>query len=107
MIKQYNIYEINLDGTIRDDIIPDNIIAGVILSPDVMNDCLKSVIIAPITSCPNASVTPTTFFIDKNNKIRLDQISSLSKKRVQKHLGEVSISQLPKIKKVLNEMLVK
>lgn len=106
-IKQYNIYEMDLTKTIKDDELPENIIKAVILSPEEMNDVLQTVVIAPLTSCENNTITPTTFKIDEKTKIRLDQISSLSKTRIIKHLGEVGISAIPKIKATLNEMLVK
>lgn len=106
-IKQYEIYEIDLTNTIKDEELPENLVHAVILSPNEMNDVLKTIIIAPLTSCEHSAVTPTTFYIDEKIKIRLDQISSLAKKRLKNKIGDVSFSQIPKIKNVLNEMLVK
>lgn len=107
-VEQYSIYKIDLTiGTVKDDELEENILNAVILSPNEMNECLKSVIMAPITTCEDSSITPTTFYIDKNIKIRLDQISSIAKKRIVKRVGSVDTSQIPKIKNVLNEMLVK
>lgn len=106
-IQQYHIYELDLTNTVKDEEVPENIIHAVILSPNEMNDILKTIIIAPLTTCENSTVTPTTFYIDSNTKIRLDQISSLSKKRVKDHIGKIATSQIPKIKNILNEMLVK
>ena len=104
-IEQYNIYEINLSGVIKDEELTESIIKAVILSPDEMNEVLKTIIIAPL--CNKCALTPTCFLIDKELRIRLDQISAIQKKRIIKHLGYVDKNQIYKIKSVLNEMLIK
>lgn len=104
-ITQYHIYEIDLSNTIKDDEIPEDIIQAVVLSPNDMNEILKTIVIAPI--CDKCALTPTTFLIDKEIRIRLDQISAVQKRRVRKYLGQVDKTQIPKIKNVLNEMLIK
>ncbi|RBQ31936.1 hypothetical protein CRU92_03985 [Arcobacter sp. FW59] len=104
-IEQYNIYEIDLSGTVKDDEIPENVIEAVVLSPDEMNDILKTIVIAPL--CNKCALTPTTFLIDKELRIRVDQISAVQKRRVTKYIGKVDKTQIPKIKNVLNEMLIK
>lgn len=103
-IEQYLIYEFDITGAVKGDELPENIIYAVILSPNEMNDILKTVIMAPL--CNKCAITPTTFLIDEITRIRLDQISSLPKKMIKKYIGKVSTSQIPKIKKVINEMLV-
>ncbi|WP_321311250.1 type II toxin-antitoxin system PemK/MazF family toxin [Halarcobacter sp.] len=104
-ILQYHIYEIDVSGAIKGDEMPENVIYGTILSPNEMNDILKTVIIAPM--CDKCAITPTTFLINEKTRIRVDQISSLPKKRITKYIGKLDISQIPKIKKTLEEMLVK
>lgn len=79
-ILQYHIYEIDVSGAIKGDEMPENIIYGTILSPNEMNDILKTVIIAPM--CDNCAITPTTFLINEKTRIRVDQISSLPKKEL-------------------------
>lgn len=106
-INQYDIYEIDLSDVINDDELSEDRIEGVILSPNVMNEHLKSVIMAPLSNCNSCDSTPTTFKIDKNKKIRIDQISSLSKKRLIKYIGKLPELQINKIKNILSEMLVK
>ena len=104
-IKQYHIYEINISNTIKGDEIPEDIIYAVILSPNEMNDILTTIVIAPL--CNSCAITPTTFLIDDQTRIRLDQISSLPKKRITSYISQIDISQIPKIKNILNEMLIK
>lgn len=104
-IIQYSIYKIDLTNTIKDDELKENIIYGVVLSPNEMNEVLRTVIVAPL--CNKCAITPTTFLIDITNRIRLDQTSSITKKRFIKCIGEVDKSQISKIKSVLNEIFVK
>ncbi len=81
-ITQYHVYEIDLTNTIKDDEIPEDIIQAVVLSPNDMNEILKTIIVAPI--CNKCALTPTTFLIDKETRIRLDQISAVQKKKSKK-----------------------
>lgn len=104
-ILQYHIYEIDVTQSIKGEDLPDDIIYGVILSPKEMNDMLKTIIMAPLSNC--CAITPTTFLIDHETRIRLDQISTVPKSKVNKYIGELGVSQIPKIKNVLEEMLVK
>ena len=104
MIKQYDIYEFDLRECISDEEIPEKILTGAVLSPDVMNDVLRTVILAPI--CLKCKGMPTTFKIDEKNYIRLDQISSVNQKRIIKKVGSIDKSQIHKIKSILKEMLV-
>lgn len=104
ILKQYDIYEFDLRTCISDEELPQKVIQGAILSPDVMNEVLRTVVFAPI--CSSCTSMPTTFKIDEFNLIRLDQISTVNKKRATKKVGSVDKSQIPKIKQVLKEMLV-
>lgn len=103
-IKQYNIYEVDLTNPSKSQA-SKKIVNAAILSPDVMNDVLKTVIIAPLSKC--CAITPTTFLINEDTRIRIDLISSIPKKRVLKSVGKIDSSQIPKIKDVIDEMLVK
>ena len=104
ILKQYDIYEFDLRQCISDEELPTKVINGAVLSPDVMNDVLKTVIFAPV--CEKTTAMPTTFKIDEENFIRLDQISTVNQKRVTKKIGSIDKSQLPKIKQIMKEMLI-
>lgn len=104
MIKQYDIYVFDLRECLSDEELPEKVLEGIILSPNVMNEVLRTVIFAPM--CKRCKTTPTTFKIDEENFIRLDQISTVNQRRITKKIGSVDKSQLPKIKQVLKEMLV-
>lgn len=104
IIRQYDIYEFDLRGCISDEEIPEKLLIGAVLSPDVMNEVLRTVIFAPI--CTKCKEMPTTFKIDETNLIRLDQISTVNKKRVVKKIGSIDKSQIYKITSTIKEMLV-
>lgn len=106
-IRQYHIYEIDISNTIRGDEMPERIIKGVVISPNEMNDVLKTVLVAPLSECEKCAETPTTFKINDEYKIRLDQISSSPKNRIIEHVGKITSHQSKKIKNVIVEMLVK
>lgn len=106
-IKQYHIYQLDLANTVKDDELPEDKVHAVILSPDVMNEALRTIVIAPLLINSKEEDTPTTFSIDKNTKVRLDQISSLSKTRIEKYIGKISENSILKIKNTISEMLVK
>lgn len=104
-IKQYNIYEVNISQNKKIVNPQYDIVYGVILSPDVMNNILKTVIIAPL--CNQCAITPTTFLIDNKTRIQLDRISTINKTQITKFIAPLDNSQIPKIKNTINEMLVK
>ena len=68
---------------------------AVIISPDEMNNTLKTIIIAPLTSTIRAyPFRVDCTFQKKNGQIALDQIRSLDKKRLIKKMGKFSSSKI-------------
>ncbi len=71
---------------------------AVIISPDEMNNTLKTIIIAPLTSTIRAyPFRVDCTFQKKNGQIALDQIRSLDKKRLIKNVGKFSTSKINSI----------
>jgi mRNA interferase MazF len=80
----------------------------IIVSPNEMNDVLKTVIIVPITS--NKKKYPSRVLITKGTikgMVAIDQIRTIDKRRIVKEYGRITTSASVKIKDVINEMLVK
>ncbi len=103
-MNQFEVYIANLEPTIGSEIKKTRPI--VIISPDELNDHIKTVIIAPITSKTHNS-TPTRVEINLQNQINfvvLDKISTLDKIRLTKCLGKLSKDETEIIKSVLCEM---
>ena len=104
-MKQYEIYLANLDPTIGHEIKKTR--PCLIISPDEMNDAIRTVIIAPMTtqSHPFPTRVPVRFK-DTDGWIVLDQVGTLDKIRLVKKLGIINSATINAIKQVLKEMLV-
>jgi mRNA interferase MazF len=104
-IKQYQIVLVNLDPTIGSKIKKTK--TCVVISPDEMNDHLRTVVIAPMTT--SSKNYPTRVEIKHDNKISwivIDQIRTIDKQRIIKDLGKLSRSVFKEIKSVLKETFV-
>jgi mRNA interferase MazF len=104
-IIQYQIILVDLDKAIGNK--PENKIQCAVISPDEMNKYLRTIVIAPLTS--DSASYPTRIKVKHNNKISrvvLDQITTIEKQRIFKVLGELSVSEIKKIKAVLKETFV-
>ncbi len=79
-----------------------------IISPDEMNDHIKTVIIAPMTTKgqPYPSRVPCTFE-GKHGQVILDQIRTVDKTRLVRKLGKVSAAVQAKVLDALQEMFAK
>ena len=79
----------------------------VVISPDEINKNLKTVTLAPVTS--DSEGYPTRVKIRLNNKsgrVVLDQIMTIEKKRIIKVAGELTGTEIKKIKSVLKETFI-
>jgi len=105
VIKQYDVYLVNLDPTIGHEIKKSR--PCIIISPDEMNRYISTVIIAPMTT--QSQVYPTRVpvrFQGKDGWIVLDQIRTVDRKRLVKRLGRVDHQVIASVKNVIREMLV-
>jgi len=104
-MQQYDIYLVSLDPTIGHEVKKSR--PCLIISPDVMNNYLQTVIIAPMTTrshpCPTRVKTQ---FNGKNGYVVLDQIRTVDRLRLIKHLGSISSDVISTIKDIIREMLV-
>ena len=105
MVKQYEIYMLNLDPTIGSEM--NKVRPCVVLSPNEMNKFLNNIIIAPMTSTVKGYPTRVgVIFGGNNGEIVLDQIKTVDKKRIIKLLGNIEKKDIKEIKRVIKEMLV-
>lgn len=104
-IVQYNVYQVNLDPTIGHEI--QKIRPCLVISPDEMNRHLKTVMIAPMTTKSHPYPSRVSLnFSGVRGWIVLDQIRTVDRRRLIKHLGKIDTRTVSKVKAVLNEMLV-
>ncbi len=85
-MKRFDIYLINLDPTLGSEIQKTR--PCVVISPNEMNDYIKTVIVAPMTT--KGKLYPTRIkcnFQGKEGLIVLDQIRTVDKIRLVKKLG--------------------
>lgn len=104
MVKQYSIYWINLDPTRGSEI--NKTRPGVVISPDVSNKFLSTVIIAPLTS--TIKNFPMRFEVSLNGKkgqVALDQIRSIDKVRLLNKAGSLNSKEIKTLRKILREYL--
>ena len=103
-IKRYEIYFADLNPTIGSEI--KKVRPVVIISQDEMNQYLETVVICPLTSelhwqwrsrlqinCAN-----------KNAEIAVDQIRTISKRRLRKKIDRLSQSESAQLRKLITDM---
>lgn len=104
-IKQYDVILVNLDPTIGSEIKKTR--PCVVVSPNEMNDFLRTIVIAPITSSSKSYPTRVELNQKKiNGWIVVDQIRSVDRSRVIKKITDLQKSEIVKLKSVLLEMFV-
>lgn len=104
-LNQYDIVLVNLDPTIGSEI--NKTRPCVIISPDEINNNLRNITIAPMTTKNHGY--PTRVKVKHNDQtgwVVIDQIRTIDKKRVIKSLGQLSPSEITECKKVLKETFV-
>lgn len=104
-IIQYQIVLVNLDPTLGYEIKKTR--PCVVISPNEMNQYLKTIVIAPMTSSGKSYPSRITVLHNgKKGMIALDQIRSIDKLRVQKLLGRLSTSEIESLKSLIKETFV-
>ena len=104
-IAQYDIVLVNLDPTIGSEIKKTR--PCVIISPNEINDNLRTVIIAPMTT--KSRSYPTRVKVKHNKQIGwivIDQIRTVDKLRIAKILGHLDKKEIETCKDVIKETLV-
>jgi mRNA interferase MazF len=85
-VNRFDVYLVNLDPTIGFEIRKTR--PCLIISPDEMNRHIQTAIVAPMTTAGKDYPTRITCqFKKKKGQIVLDQIRTIDKKRLIKHLG--------------------
>jgi mRNA interferase MazF len=106
VVKQYDVYSVPLDPTLGHEV--NKTRPCVVVSPDVMNRYLQTVMIAPMTTKSHPYPTRVAVhFKGKAGFVVLDQLRTIDRMRLGKHLGSISPPNvIAQIKAILKEMLV-
>ncbi|HEX4876948.1 MAG TPA: type II toxin-antitoxin system PemK/MazF family toxin [Chitinophagaceae bacterium] len=88
VVKRFEVWLVNLDPTIGSEIKKTR--PALIISPDVTNKYLDTVVIAPLTSAIRPYPTRVVCeFQKKQGQIALDQLRAADKIRLVKKLGKM------------------
>lgn len=104
VIKQYAVHWINLDPTKGSEV--NKTRPCVIISPDEMNQFIRTVIVAPLTH--TLKLYPTRIICDVNGDkgaIMLDQIRTVDKSRIGDFITSLNSNEIIEVKSVINQML--
>ena len=104
-LNQYQIVLVNLDPTIGSEIQKTR--PCVIISPNEMNQFLRTVTIVPMTT--SSRNYPTRVKVKYNGKegwIILDQIRTIDKTRILKIFGSITSKEIKACKNVIREIFV-
>lgn len=102
-MKQFDVYSVNLDPTVGSEIKKTR--PAVIVSPDVMNKFLNTVIVAPLTSTVKGYPSRiSSSFKGQDGEIVLDQLRAVDKARLVKRLGKISADSAGDVLQVLQTM---
>ena len=104
-LKQYAIVLVNLDPTIGSEIKKTR--PCLVISPDEINDNLRTIVIAPMTT--KSKPYPTRVKVKHNNQtgwIVIDQIRTIDKSRIVRVLGKITGKEIKSCKAVIKETFV-
>ena len=103
IIRQFDVFLVSLDPTQGCAI--NKTRPCLIISPDELNDSIRTVIIAPMTAKGRDYPTRVCCeFMDKAGQIVLDQIRTVDKARLVKRLGSVTQSEAEEVLDVLQRL---
>jgi mRNA interferase MazF len=102
-MKQFDIFTIQLAATKAS---PLGVVRpAVIISPDVMNTNLKTVVVAPLTLDIKAYPCRMEFeFEEQEFEIALDQMRAIEKSRLKRKLGELDHKTAENVKAIIQTM---
>lgn len=102
-MKRYDIYWVNLDPTNGFEIKKTR--PCVIISPDELNEHLRTVVVAPLTSAVRSwPFRLNVNFQNKKGQIALDQIRTIDKSRIGDFFGSLGDDESKLIRDILSEM---
>ena len=104
-MHQFEVYLINLDPILGHEIKKTR--PCLIVSPDEMNASLSTVIVAPMTT--KGRDYPSRVFCEfqgKKGQIVLDQIRTVDRKRLVRHLGAIDSETMRRVSNLLQEMFM-
>jgi mRNA interferase MazF len=104
-IRQYEVYWISLDSTQGSEMAKTR--PCVVVSPNEMNQFLRTVVIVPITSTIKTHPWRVQCMIsDKQGSVATDQIKVVDRNRINSRICILSKTEISELKDVLQRMLI-
>ena len=105
-INQYQVVLVNLEPTVESEIRKTR--PCLVISPDVMNRNLKTIVVAPMTTSPtNYPTRVPVHFQGTKGAVALDQIRTLDQRRVIRVLGALTRAEVEQCKHIIHETYVR
>lgn len=104
-LRQYAIVLVNLDPTVGSEIKKTR--PCLIISPNEINDNLRTVVVAPMTT--KSKPYPTRIRVRNNNQtgwVVIDQIRTIDKSRIIKVFGKITAKEIKSCKAVIKETYI-
>ena len=102
-VNRFEVYLINLDPTVGSEIKKTR--PCLVISPDEMNNNIRTVIVAPMTTKGRSYPTRVGCrFKGKSGQVVIDQIRTIDKVRLVKKLGRLDKRSAEKVLDILAEM---
>ena len=106
VVGRFDIYFVSLDPTVASEIQKTR--TCVVVSPDAMNRHIATVIVAPLTSSAKPYPSRVSCEVSgKRGQIVLDQLRTIDKTRLGKHLGQLSVAEQEAVLGTLGEMFAR
>ncbi len=103
MVARGEVYLVNLDPTIGSEVQKNR--PCLIVSPDEMNQYIRTVIIASITTKLRSYKSRVEIeFKGKQGQVMLDQLRTVDKQRLVKKQGQLALKDVQKVLTILQEM---
>lgn len=103
MVKQYDVYWVDLNPTVGAEI--QKIRPCVVVSPRELNEHLDTVIIIPITSSIHGyPYRVGCRIMEREGEIVTDQIRTVDKRRLRKRIATLSDGEIASLQEVLRQM---
>ena len=102
--KRYTIYFANLNPTVGSEI--GKVRPVVVISQDAMNQHLDTIVVCPLTSKlhPRWRSRLQISCAGKEAEIAVDQIRTISKKRLREKIDQVPATQASELRRIITEM---
>ncbi len=102
--KRYEIYFADLNPTLGGELM--KIRPVVVVSQNTMNKYLDTIVICPLTSRlhPNWRSRLQVVCANKDAEIAIDQIRTISKKRLKQKIDELSAKKASQLRRLITEM---